>query len=514
MSLNRAGRREAARQERSAQIRSSQGRSRRVGAAVTAGTAALGGAAAFVAGTATTAGALISYEVTNNADSGPGSLRQAIIDSNSDAGDSQITFAANVTGTIPVSSQLEVYADDNLTIIGPGSGVLSLVGDGGNRIFYSDGSFDGDVLTIRGLTVTGGQAGFNGGGIKFYDCAPCDLVLDDVVVTNNTAVNDAGGISMYSAGDLTITNSVISRNTATGGGAGGIDFYNSGDLTISRTTVSGNTAQQWAGGLYFYNATSLTILASTFSENRALNGGGGAMWVGSDDDGIQDAPVLIANSTFTGNSAGGAGDPGGALALYAGEVQILQSTISGNDAAGDIGDGLYIGDQIAAAGAEGRGGAEKPTTKEDGTPKAPKEPPSAEVEPQAVVGPVVITGSIVSGNDVNDIGTEEDAVEVTSTNNLIGTVSDGIDLTSVETIISSTPGLAPLASNGGPTQTMALLATSAALNTGPVPVPAFPGNDTDQRGAGFARVSDGRVDIGAYEVQVPEPIVLEPTFTG
>ena len=39
----------------------------------------------------------------------------------------------------------------------------------------------------------------------------------------------------------------------------------------------------------------------------------------------------------------------------------------------------------------------------------------------------------------------------------------------------------------------------------------FPGNDNDQRGPGYARVSDGRADIGAFEVQVT---TIEPNFTG
>lgn len=497
--LNRAGRRDAERRQR---------RARRVGAAVTAGTAALGATAALVASTAPSAGALTPYEVQNNNDSGPGSLRQAMIDAETDGDDSLITFAANVTGTIPVSSQLEIDGDGDLTIQGPGSGVLSLVGDGNNRILYMDGSWTGDVASVSGLTITGGQTpGGSGAGIKFYDCGDCDLVLDDVVVTGNTAFEDGGGIQMYGAGDLTITNSVISGNSAQGGG--GINFYDSGALSISSTTVSGNTAQSWGGGLYFYNAESLTILASTFAGNRAAGGSGGAFWAGGRFEPTQSAPILIANSTFTGNSTN---RDGGAIALYTGQVQIFQSTISGNDAGSDIGDGLYVGNQVApfAAGQDrGRDRGEKPATKEDGTPKTPKEPGGTEVGPQAIVGPVVITGSIVSGNAGTDIGTNSAPADVTSTSNLIGTVTSGVNLTSIETIMSSNPGLGPLASNGGPTQTMALLATSAALNTGPATVPSFPNNTTDQRGAGYPRVVGGRVDIGAYEL---EPPVL--TFTG
>ena len=54
----------------------------------------------------------------------------------------------------------------------------------------------------------------------------------------------------------------------------------------------------------------------------------------------------------------------------------------------------------------------------------------------------------------------------------------------------------PLADNGGPTQTMALLAGSPAINTGSSAlIPS--GVTTDQRG--YARIFNGTVDIGAYE---------------
>lgn len=59
-----------------------------------------------------------TFSVTNALDSGPGSLRQAVLDANaSDGGD--IVFL-NTTGTITLSSALpEITA--NVTITGPGS---------------------------------------------------------------------------------------------------------------------------------------------------------------------------------------------------------------------------------------------------------------------------------------------------------------------------------------------------------------------------------------------------------
>jgi hypothetical protein len=61
---------------------------------------------------------------------------------------------------------------------------------------------------------------------------------------------------------------------------------------------------------------------------------------------------------------------------------------------------------------------------------------------------------------------------------------------------------------------MALLEGSPAIDMGPATVPDFPGNAYDQRGPGYDRVVNGTVDVGAYEVQLPEPVELAPRFTG
>jgi hypothetical protein len=71
---------------------------------------------------------------------------------------------------------------------------------------------------------------------------------------------------------------------------------------------------------------------------------------------------------------------------------------------------------------------------------------------------------------------------------------------------NSAPGLAPLTSNGGPTQTLALLAGSPAIDAGD---PACPPPATDQRGV--SRPQGPRCDIGAFEVSVSLPA---PPTTG
>jgi hypothetical protein len=69
------------------------------------------------------------------------------------------------------------------------------------------------------------------------------------------------------------------------------------------------------------------------------------------------------------------------------------------------------------------------------------------------------------------------------------------------------PKLGPLDSIGGPTQTMALLAGSPAIDAGNYalaidPITSLP-LTYDQRGPGFLRILRNAVDIGAYEGRHP-----------
>src|SRR5207249_2316251 len=69
--------------------------------------------------------------------------------------------------------------------------------------------------------------------------------------------------------------------------------------------------------------------------------------------------------------------------------------------------------------------------------------------------------------------------------------------------INTDPMLGPLQDNGGATFTHALLPGSPAIDAGD---PSFtPPPDYDQRGSGYSRIANGRVDIGAFEVQIVIP---------
>jgi hypothetical protein len=80
------------------------------------------------------------------------------------------------------------------------------------------------------------------------------------------------------------------------------------------------------------------------------------------------------------------------------------------------------------------------------------------------------------------------------------------------------PLLGALANYGGPTLTIALLPGSPAIDAGSValavdPITRLP-LTTDQRGAGYPRIENGTVDIGAYEAGPPVFTVDLTTDTG
>ena len=427
------------------------------------------------------------------------------------AGDT-VTFASGLTGTITLTTGSELYVSDDITLSGPGASLLTIDATvNGTRVFYVCG---GPNTVIEGLTITGGTES-QGGGL-YDECgngttlrnvvvtgnsaergggifARGPLTLIDSVISNNTVYDNGGGVH---AEDLTMTGSVIRNNTSTSAGGGGV--YVTGELSIQTSTFSGNTASNCGGGLYVASSNAnIVIQDSLFEGNVATNSYGGAI-----DFDTPKNNVLIANTTITGNSA----KVGGGVHVYGGNTLYLRmSTVSGNSATSIdplySGGGLHVGKPYVYPG-------------------------------NSIGATVFVTGSIVSGNTAAagpaDIGYADGHVNVPSPptlfsySSILGVVDTAhISVTGADNITTTTPGLAALADNGGPTRTMALLPTSPAIDAGPSPVPSFPLNANDQRGVGFPRVVGPRADIGAFEVQAapaptttaaPGPVV--PVFTG
>lgn len=262
-----------------------------------------------------------TFLVSNTLDSGVGSLRQAIIDANNQAGADTIVFDSVVLfNTINVSSTLTIT--DPVFINGPVPDALTIKRSGTGPVFTIDKpGFTGTAVTIRGTTITGGTAS----AIYLQDEA---LTLEDTSITGNTAVHGGGVYVRDSAASLTIRNTSIENNKATSHG-GGVYFFSSGSLLIENSTIAGNQSTGGAGGgVYFFGAAgggTLTVRNSTISGNySAQEGGGIALRTFS-------GTLLVQNSTITENVANSVGGGGIARnAVSSGVISIESTIVSGN----------------------------------------------------------------------------------------------------------------------------------------------------------------------------------------
>jgi len=379
----------------------------------------------------------------------------------------------------------------------------SVAGSGTDTILF-DGSLSGQTITLDDmegeLTITealtidasslaagiiidagnGTDNTFNtGDGFRIFNIDDgvnfdeIDVELVALTLTGGDVSGDGGAI--LSQEDLTIISSTISGNSVTGTFArgGGISVRYHGTTTIISSTISGNSAENRGGGISMLGssggmiATTMIITSSTISGNSAGGSGGGI-------HALFDI-MTITSSTITGNSAGA---NGGGILASSGTTTITSSTITGNTANADN-IGSYSGGGIEVS--------------------------------VAFIGSTSLTLShtLVAENGLGNPGNTDDdisgAVETASDFNLIGVdtgltgITNGTNSNQIGTSASPiNPLLGPLADNGGPTQTHALLAGSQAIDAGD-PGFATPPN-FDQRGAPFVRAS-GTIDIGAYEWQ-------------
>jgi hypothetical protein len=502
VAMNRAQRRAQAR----AEGRST--RSRRIAALGSGAVLAVSAGGTVLTLAASPAHATVNDTVTTLADSGTGSLRAAIDDANSNGGGT-ISFGAGLSGTITLASDLPALTQ-SVTIAGPGASAVTVDGNG-HREFYLDTA---TTLTISGLTLTGGSYAplqtFGGGTIT----------ADQMVIENNSPTNNRGGGLNCDSSTLTLSNSIVSGNVADGGG-GGMDLYGC-SATIVSTTIADNRAPGRDGGGLYVNGGTTSIENSTISGNYAEDNSG-AVYIANSDSGS--AAVTISNSTIANNTTANSSDPATGISVSGGStLDLIQSTVTGNH---------HVGSSVSLYGAlylQGGSGAASAGAKQQ-----PPHVQSTHAHPQATggvhsaaAGAVNIVGTIITGNGDTtktnnfDIFSGESTATVTSDHSLIGTTESSVTVDDVGgTLRNVDPMLGPLADNGGPTQTMALLAGSPAIDAGPVPVPTFPLNDNDQRGAGFPRVIGPAVDIGAFEVQPPPAppapppaVIIAPKFTG
>jgi hypothetical protein len=470
--------------------------------------------------------------VTNLNDSGPGSLRQAILDANASPGEDTIGVAPDLTGTITLTSgQLSI--SDDLILTGPGEGLLAVSGNNASRVFEIALLVN---VTISDLTIRDGVvSGINGGGIltrgrlNLQRCTLSNnsafqggaifneslmLTATDVSISGNSASQSGGGIfngngstklinSVVRANNAPvgggfangfayaeITNSTVANNTAIVNGGGIINDGSHLIVTgaiISTNTVTGSLGR--GGGIDNHLASTLTITNSTISDNSARDGGG----INSSSQ----CTLAITGSTISSNRGG---QGGGIMSSDHSTLTITNSTISGNSATPFQGGGIRnSGDAANISSCTITGNS------------APVNQFGSAGGLYNATGPLTVKNSIVASN-VNGDCFSSSAGSITGLG--VNFSSDG-SCPGFTQATAAQLNLGPLENNGGTTQTHALLPGSVAIDsvTDCTDISNTP-VDKDQRGV--ERPLDGngdgefRCDAGTYEAPAqPTAIHLE-----
>jgi hypothetical protein len=281
------------------------------------------------------------WTVTNTADHGPGSLRDAV--ARAQPGDAVVfdtrgAFASPTT----IALQSTLVIDKSLIIAGPGANNLTIDG------VHAPGTTEGaaviqvqDVLDVNGavarqadVAVSGLTLAHGDRGVFNRDFAQLSLSNCTVSDNSNLQTGDefGAGICNCLASTLTASHCLITRNYA-GTGGGGID--NSGSMALSDCQVSGNGAGLVGGGIY---GDGWMALSGCQVSGNTAGGGGGICCV--------NGQVTLSGCQVSGNAA--SGDGGGILNLLQARATLSGCQVSGNTASFNGGGICNVGDSYTA----------------------------------------------------------------------------------------------------------------------------------------------------------------------
>ena len=334
----------------------------------------------------------------------------------------------------------------------------------------------GELLINKSLTINGPDANdltvrSNGASRVFHVTGGVTATIARLALTNGRIIATGGGGIYNERSTLTVSNCTLRGNSAPRGGGiynDGSGFGPSATLSVLDSTLSGNSAGPSGAGAGIYNdgsgegSATLSVSNCTLSGNQVIgirqgsSGSGGG--IHNNGSGKGSATLSVSNSTLSGNSVLGVTGTGGGI-FNEGDLSILNSTLSRNQA--HSGGGIYNT-------AEGR-----------------------------------------LGNNIFDTSPIRGSIGMVSIGYNLSSDNGGGILRGNGDRINTNPLLGALQNNGGPTFTHALLPGSPAINAGN---PIFtPPPDYDQRGPGFDRVVNGRIDIGSFEVQAIPTATPTPT---
>jgi Right handed beta helix region len=419
---------------------------------------------------------------------------------------------ANAGDTISIASGS--YAESititkSLTLVGTGSTLPKITGDGGNDVNVL---IDGEsapapiAVSLRDIIESGS---LHSEGIQ-AQVATVELT--------DTQANDNNEAGVYVVGGATVT---ATGSTFNGNGFG---FYDSGALTLTDSTVSGNSED------------GVTVPGESAKITRSTISGNGGFGVSLDG-----GPVTISHSTISANDKGGVDVAGSDMITST--VHITTSTLSGNTVAGVEADphGAAIISKSTVSGthaaarsiqpygggllAEG-GSVQASEVTLDGNTNFGVGVDANSGASQATITNSTITATkkgsftspLLGGLATDGAGASLSVSGTIDATNLIpdcgGAITDqGYNLASDTTCALHAKGsrqhvtakLGKLVNNGGPTKTVLPGVTSPARNAIPFGKAGCVKGATDQRGKPRRSPAAGRCDIGSVEATVVNP---------
>lgn len=416
------------------------------GALASSGTGAVRRQLASVITVNTTSDAAPSGSECSGAD-GDCSLRQAI--DKAQSGDTiQLSGTPDSPAVYELTLGLSLLISKNLTITGNGPDATMI--DGLSNL---GGTFDqpyrimkvsaGMTVNVTDLTF---ENGVDGNDENFTNCGgPCE-----------TLDGNGGGALFNDGGDVTLFQVAFSNNYGSATPLGGA-IANSGTLGMTDVSFTGDGAA-FGGGLFNHSGT-VTGVAVTFENDGRFDFDGGAVYVAGGSVGFEDTTVV---------GSGTASTFGGGIDNAGGTVILANDTLSGNIRGSletDVGATTEVVNTIIGAGFSDGG---------------------------------VNYSCVAAGHSTNAGTTTANAVTTDLGNNID---EDGhCNLTQTGDISNVDAKLVPIADNGGPMRTQALLAGSPAIDA------ADDGQCSAVDERGTLRPQGAQCDIGAFEaVKIGQP---------
>ncbi|MFC2108135.1 choice-of-anchor Q domain-containing protein [Candidatus Bipolaricaulota bacterium] len=405
---------------------------------------------------------------------------------------------------------------------------------GDNSYHVVTGSGTDDTAVLDGFTVTGGDAdgdglsehSNSGGGMYINEG---HLTLSNCRVLDNRAAQWGGGIYNISVSS-TVTNCIFSGNSAWDGGgmynkdnqpvvtdctfSGNSAAYRGGGManiysspTVINCTFSGNSGGVYGGGGMQNFVSSATVINCTFSGNEADGGGGGMLNSTLDSGGMgsSGSSPTVTNCTFSGNSALG---DGGGMGNWGSSPTVTNCAFSGNSTDW-VGGGMsnITGSSPTVSGctfsgnsaADQGGGIANYNESSPTVIQCTFFGNSWDAIHNSTSSPTMMN-TVLAGNTPDDCAGDVGSL-ISGGYNLESGTSCGCTQPTDQQ--NADPLLGPLADNGGPTLTHALLPCSPAIDAIPAPYNGAP--SADQRGFLRPYPANGLADIGAVEMQFAYP---------